>query len=310
MAEGKLKYHILAFLVAAVWGITFICTKVLIGEGLHPSQIFTIRFTIAYAGIWLLCLNKAENKKIFSNSLRDELILMFLGISGGSVYFLTENTALACTQACNVSFIVCSAPLLTTFLTILIKKLFKGELVDSLEDVSGRWTLPVGTVFAIGGMAAVLFDGNSVQFSVKGDLLAFCAAACWALYSVFMGQMTERYGTVFATRKVFFYGLVTIIPFIIGKNLDISIFTNVKVWGNLLFLSVFASLLCFVIWNKVLPHLGNITATNYVYLNPLFTLVSAVLLLGESLTFQSGVGCAAILAGVIIGGLQPKSRSV
>lgn len=308
MAESKLKYHFLAFLVVAVWGITFISTKVLIREGLHPSQIFAIRFAIAYAGIWSLCLGKEENKRLFTGSLRDEIILLFLGISGGSLYFLAENTALACTQACNVAFIVCSAPLFTTCFTILIKKAFKGDLVDDLEDVSGRWTLLIGSIMAIGGMAAVLFDGNAVQFSVKGDLLALVAAVCWAMYSILMGQMTIRYGTVFATRKVFFYGLITILPFIIGKNLDFSSFANIKVWGNLLFLSVFASLICFVVWNKVIPHLGNITATNYVYLNPFFTLVFAVILLGETMTFQSGAGCAAILTGVIIGGIQPKKK--
>lgn len=300
----KLKYHILAFLVVAIWGITFISTKVLILEGLLPSQIFAIRFLIAYAGIWLLCFNKPESKKLFSNSFKDELILVLLGICGGSIYFLAENTALANTQASNVAFLVCSAPLFTTLLTIVTKKIFKGEIAEGLEDISGIWTLAVGTVLAIGGMATVLFDGNAVQFSVKGDLLAIGAALCWALYSIFMGQMTVRYGAVFATRKVFFYGLVTIIPFIIGKEMDFSILSNVNVWGNLLFLAVLASLVCFILWNKVIPHLGNITATNYVYLNPFFTLIFAVILLGESLTFQSAAGCAAILTGVIIAGIH------
>lgn len=52
--------------------------------------------------------------------------------------------------------------------------------------------------------------------------------------------------------------------------------------------------------------LGNVTSTNYVYLNPLFTLVSAILLLGESLTLQSAAGCAAILAGVVLGGMKRR----
>ena len=263
---------------------------------------------IAYAGIWLLCARGVQTRALFAGSLRDELLFVLLGITGGSMYFLAENTALVHTQACNVAFIVCSAPLITALLTLFIKKCFKGELVDGLEDVSGRWQLLLGTILALCGMAAVIFDGNAVELSARGDLLALGAALCWGCYGIFMSQMTAKYGALFATRKVFFYGLVTIVPFLAGMDWDFSVFARPVVWGNLLFLAVLASLVCFVLWNKVMAVLGNVTSTNFIYLNPFFTLVAAVILLGESLTLQSGLGCAAILAGVVIGGLKGKNQ--
>jgi len=299
-----MRFHLLAFLVVAIWGVTFISTKILITNGLLPSQIFAIRFIIAYAGIWLLCCRSKGAKKAFAGSLKDEMIFVLMGLTGGSIYFLTENTALACTQACNVSFIVCSAPLITALMTLAAKKMFKGELTEGLEDIRGRWGLALGSALALCGMAAVTFDGKAVEFSVKGDLMALAAAFCWGFYSIFMAQMTVKYGTLFATRKVFFYGLITIIPFLTGNDFDLKILTIPQVWGNLLFLSVAASLLCFVLWNKVMTKLGNVTATNYVYLNPLFTLIAATVILGENLTLQSSIGCAAILAGVILGGCR------
>ena len=299
---SALSYHLLAFAVVAVWGVTFISTKMLIGAGLLPAQIFAIRFAIAYIGIWLLCLRSA--RRIWSRSVRDELVFVLLGITGGSMYFLTENTALACTQACNVSFIVCCAPLITALLTIAARRVFRGELADGLEEVGGRWQLFAGTALALGGIAAVTFDGAALQFSAKGDLLALGAALCWGLYSVLMCQMTRLYGSLFSTRKVFFWGLVTIVPFLGGDWPQISVFARPEVWGNLLFLSLMASLACFVLWNKVMSRIGNVTATNYVYLNPLFTLVAAMIFLGESLTVQSAIGCAAILGGVILGGTK------
>ena len=306
MRNGKLAYHALAFAVVAVWGVTFISTKVLIGAGLAPAQIFALRFSVAYIGICAICALRRDGTAIWSRSLKDELLFVFLGITGGSFYFLTENSALACTQACNVSFLVCIAPLMTLLLTLGYRKLFKGRLADGLEDVRVGWPLISGTVLALAGMAAVLFDGNSVEFSLKGDLLAIGAALCWAFYSLFMGQMTEEYGAFFATRKVFFYGLVTIIPFIIGNWPELSLLGRPEVWGNLLFLSVLASLACFIAWNKVMSRLGNVTSTNYVYLNPFFTLVAAVLLLGESLTLQSAIGCIAIVTGVALSARSPS----
>ena len=42
--------------------------------------------------------------------LRDELLLAAAGLTGGSLYFLTENIALEYAPASNVSLIVCTAP--------------------------------------------------------------------------------------------------------------------------------------------------------------------------------------------------------
>jgi drug/metabolite transporter (DMT)-like permease len=310
--QGNFIFHVLAFLTMAMWGITFVSTKTLINQGLTPAQIFTIRFIIAYIGLFMVCLFRGgRDKRAFSRSLRHELVFIITGITGGSLYFWTENTALSYTQACNVSFIVCIAPLLTVLLTLALKKMFKGPFMDGLEDVKVRFPLVAGTIMALSGMIMVIFDGNGVSLSPKGDILAFLAALCWAVYSQFMGQMTDRYGTLFATRKVFFWGLVTIVPFLLftdNSNLAQVRFDHIQVWGNLLFLSIIASLVCFVVWNRVMLAIGNVTATNYVYLNPVFTLIAAVLILGERMTLVSGLGSAMILGGVILAGVKKRTE--
>ena len=84
----KAKYHILAILTVAVWGTTFISTKILINNGLSPQEIFLLRFIIAYIGIWFI-----SPRKIFSDSIKDELTMFAAGLTGGTLYFLTENTA-------------------------------------------------------------------------------------------------------------------------------------------------------------------------------------------------------------------------
>lgn len=308
--EGKFLYHALAFMTMALWGVTFVSTKTLINQGLSPAQIFTIRFVIAYTGLFTACIIRGgENRRLFSRSLRHELLFLLMGIAGGSLYFLTENTALKYTQACNVSFIVCVSPLLTILLTLVLKHTVKSRIISELEDVKVRFPLMAGTVLALSGMVMVIFDGTSLNLSPKGDLLAFTAALSWAFYSQFMGQMTNRYGTLFATRKVFFYGLLTIMPVLFlsdNSNLAMVRFDSIQVWGNLLFLSTIASLFCFALWNRIMLVIGNVTATNYVYLNPVFTLIGAIIFLGESMSVTSGTGSALILGGVILSGLKGK----
>ena len=308
MPANRLRYHLLTLAVVAVWGVTFVSTKVLIGAGMHPVAIFFVRFMLAYAGIWLYIALSRQPAKLWYGG-KEELVFLLLGVSGGSLYFLTENLALAYTQATNVAFLVCSAPLFTAIFTLIYRRFGKGRFVDGLEPVRLGWPLVGGTVLALAGMAMVVFDGARLQLSAQGDLLAIAAALCWAVYSLFMSQMTRDHGTVTATRKVFFYGLLTILPFLGGykDSFAPAILGQTAVWFNLLFLGLVASLLCFILWNLAMDKLGNVTTTNYVYLNPVFTLLSAMALLGERMTLLAGIGCAAILAGVIWAGQRSNS---
>lgn len=278
-------YHLIAIFTVGVWGLTFISTKVLIANGLSPKEIFLLRFLIAYIGIWFI-----SPRKLFANNWKDELWLLLGGITGGSVYFLTENMALGITLATNVAFIVCTAPLLTTILSLLIYK--KEKATAGLVG---------GSLLALVGVALVVYNGHFIlKISPLGDFLTLLAAFSWAFYSLIMKKMSGRYRTTFITRKIFFYGILTILPaFILHPwQFSLSGLWQPAVWMNLLFLGVLASLVCFVVWNIILKQLGTVRASNYIYLNPLFTLIGSAVLLDEQFTVMSLMGAMLILGGV------------
>ena len=111
-----------------------------------------------------------------------------------------------------------------------------------------------------------------------------------------------RYDTVFVTRKVFFYGLLSMIPYYImypGLNLHLLLAEPGLLW-NLLFLGCVASMLCFLTWNWVLKQLGPVVATNYVYLSPITTIVFAWSFLGESITLWFLLGTILVLLGMFL----------
>ena len=119
-----------------------------------------------------------------------------------------------------------------------------------------------------------------------------------------MKKMTGRYNTIFITRKIFFYGILTILPVFLFQpwQADLSLLMEPSVLLNLLFLGVLASLVCFAVWNVVLKNLGTVRASNYIYLNPLFTLVGSAVLLDEHLTIIALIGAGCIMGGVYIAG--------
>ncbi len=285
--RGGWGWHLAAVAVVGVWGLTFISTRVLIENGMTPQEIFLLRFLVAYAGIW--CVSP---RKLFCRSAADEWRMLLGGVTGGSLYFLTENTALEVTLATNVSFIVCSTPLLTMLLC-------RGRKSD--------WRLTAGSLLALSGVGLVIFNGNFVlKLSPLGDLLSLSAALCWAFYSLVMRRLAGRYPAVFVTRKVFFYGLLTIMPVFAFRPWQFppALFVRPAVWGNLLFLGVVASLVCYAAWNVILKHLGTVRASNYIYLNPIFTTAGALLFLGEPLTPFALLGAACVLLGVYLAGKE------
>lgn len=280
-------YHLIAILTVSIWGLTFIATKVLIGYGLTPQEIFFYRFLIAYAGIWII-----SPKRLFANRWKDEFWLMAGGIFGGSLYFFTENTALGITQASNVSFLICTAPLLTTILSLLF---YKSE--KATKGLIG------GSLLALAGVGLVVFNGSVIlKISPVGDLLTLLAALSWAFYSLIIRKMTGRYPTVFITRKIFFYGVLTILPAFLLHPLqpDFDILLKPIVLSNLLFLAVLASLICYVLWNVVLKQLGTVRASNYIYLNPLVTMVASMMILQEQITLFALIGAGCIVCGVYL----------
>jgi len=278
-------YHFIAIFVMTLWGVTFVSSKLLLFNGLSPETIFFYRFTLAYIGIWFF-----GEKRLFSKTWRDEFLLLLLGMFGGSFYFLAENTALKYTFASNVALIVCTAPLLTAMLTHFTLK---------NEKISGR--IITGFILALFGVALVVFNGQFVlKLNPRGDLLSFSAALCWAFYTIILKRLGSRYNSLFITRKVFFYGLITILPVFLFRPLitNPEILYRPVVWGNLLFLGLVASLLCYFAWNVVVKQLGAIRSTNYIYLNPIAALIASSVIIHEKITGIALAGTALILIGM------------
>ncbi len=287
-------YHLVAFLTVAVWGSTFVFTKMLLLNGLSPAQIFTLRFIIAYVLLLLFeLLVQRDAFHLFCSSWKDELVMVALGIVGGSLYFLSENAAMLYTTATNTSLIVCSCPL---FAMLLVSLFYR----DSERFTRVQFA---GSLMACLGMAVVVLNGHFVlHLSPVGDLLAFCACLCWAVYSLLMKPASERYSTVFITRKVFFYGLLTILPYyvVVPGFPGMEVILSRPVLWNLLFLGVVASMLCFLVWNWVIRKLGAVTATNWVYFNPITTILFAWWLLHEQITPWFLFGTLLILVGMYL----------
>ncbi len=274
----------MALITVMVWGVTFVSTKVLITDGLDPAQIFIIRFTIAY-----LCALLISHDRFMACDIKDELLMIMAGITGGSLYFITENTALSLTFAANVSLIICCAPILT----MILGKILFNDIIKPLA-----W---IGTIIAFTGVGIVVFN-SSEKYGINpcGDVLTFVAALSWAIYCLLLKTLSRRYSNLFITRKVFGYGVITAMLYYILTN-DIHGFTITEsIIGNLLFLSIGASFVCYLMWNASVRNLGAEKTSGYIYIVPLVTILASTLILGEPVTITTLLGTILILSGVFM----------
>ena len=296
MHNERLAGHVCAAITILIWGTTFISTKVLL-TGFQPVEILFFRFLLGYAALAL-----AAPRPLKGVTKRQELTFALAGLCGGCLYYLLENIALTYTLASNVGVIISIAP----FFTALLSRFLQGE-----GEAQGPG-FAAGFVVAMAGIFLISFNGARLQVNPLGDLLAVGAALTWAVYALLTKKIGGfGYGAIQSTRRVFFYGLVFMLPALFAFRFE---------WGlarlaqpvyllNLLFLGLGASALCFVSWGVAVKRLGAVKTSVYIYLVPVITVITSVLVLGEPVTPLALAGTVLTLAGL---GLSqwPAKRAV
>lgn len=278
--------HITALFTILVWGTTFVSTKILLVD-FTPIEILFIRFVVGFLALFLIM-----PRIMRWMGWRCEKLFMLAGLFGVTLYYLLENIALTGTLATNVGVIVSVAPFFTAVLERFINK---GKPL-SLQFV-------VGFIVAMVGICFISFSETGIHLSFSGDVLALCAAVVWACYSVCMTRISALgLPTVKATRRVFEYGLLFMIPFlpVLGFAPDASAFLSPINIGNLLFLGLGASAACFVTWNFSVKRLGAVVTSVYIYLVPVITAVASWIVLGERLVPLALCGVVLTIIGLFI----------
>jgi len=277
--------HLASLICVTVWGATFISTKILL-QTFTPAEILFIRCIIASIALFL-----CRPQRLKLTDKKQEFLFIGAGLSGITLYFLFENIALTCTAASNVSVIITVAP----FFTALFSAWF-------LKSEKPRGQFYIGFLVAIMGVGLISYNGSIVlELNPLGDLLAVLAALAWAIYSILTKKIGAcGYNMIVATRRVFFYGLLFMIPVLLLTETKMTLQELLRPLhlGNFLFLGLGASALCFVIWNIAVKFIGAVKTSVYIYLVPVVTVAISTFILKEPLTPALVIGTLLTLIGL------------
>ena len=279
--------HLAALFTIIIWGTTFISTKVLLVD-FKPVEILFFRFVMGFAALLLVCPHRMK-----LGDCRQEVTFVLAGLCGICLYYLLENIALTYTMASNVGVIISVAP----FFTAILSRLFlrsEGKL---------RANFFFGFVVAMAGVALISFNGSRLELNPTGDILAVLAAFVWACYSILTRKISSfGYPVILTTRRTFFYGILFMVPALFFFDFEIGLerFADMAHLLNILYLGVGASAFCFVTWNFAVKALGAVKTSVYIYMVPVITVVTSVLVLKEPVTWVSLVGTVMAVAGLFL----------
>lgn len=307
--KDKVLPHIYALITVTCWALSFVATKIIMEGGLtespdnvtmSPTEAYLYRFIVAYFVILVI-----NHKRMFCRNLRDEMLMALCGLSAGSIYFIAENTALELTYTSNVSLLSATSPLITI---LIVGILYKSER-------PGRGVI-IGSLVAFAGVGCVILNSSTcIDIRPIGDLLALSTAFCWAFYSLILKKLDVTYDAMFITRKTFFYGVVTAFPFLlmeptVSNPIDVLTHGWPSVDISLMFLVAGPSILAFYLWAVVVHRLGAVTSNNYLYLQPVITVIASAIILGERISLFGYFGFALILVGLWLGYVLDQRMSM
>ena len=293
--KKEIQGHLFSLFTIFIWGTTFISTKILL-KVFTPIEILFIRFVIGYFALLALYPHRLKLKEG-----KQELYFAGAGLCGITLYFLLENIALTYTFASNVGVIISIAPFFTAIFAHL---LLAGEKM--------RAQFFIGFAVAVAGIFLISFNGSSqLKLNPMGDILAVLAAVVWAIYSVLTKKISGyHYHTILVTRRIFFYGLLFMMPVLFVFKFEPDVRQIIKPVNlfNIIFLGFGASAICFVTWNYALKILGAVKTSVYIYMVPVITVITSVLILHETITGTAMLGILLTLAGLFISEIKLPVR--
>jgi drug/metabolite transporter (DMT)-like permease len=286
--KSKVTASMYALISITFWGVSFVSAKAVLGK-LDPYSLLVFRFGIGV--LFLLFLILMQRHRLFI-SFRFFPHLLILGTLGVFIHQVLQATALLTINASSAGWLISLSPVFTVVLSIL----FLHEKMSI--------TRAIGMSLAIVGVLLVTTtrSGQSLHFTLNlGFLLMLLSTLNWAVYSVLLKSLRIPYSPIVVTFYMSLIGLILTIPFILrNRGWEKLSLLNETEWAHLIFLGVFVSGIAYWYWGKALEVLEASKVSMFLYLEPIATLVAAVLLLHEKVLLISVTGGIIIIIGVII----------
>jgi drug/metabolite transporter (DMT)-like permease len=282
-------------MAALLWSSSYAVTKQVL-EDVGPLTIGAIRFTLAAL---VLCVLARMNRHRVRPDAWQRRQLYLSGLLGITVYFILENVGVDMSTASDASLIVATYPLMTMLLELVV---FRTRM---------PLTRVTGVLLAAAGAFLVVRNGAEVGGSSRwlGDILLLLGGLAWAGYNVLGKRASAGQDAVSVTYHQTLAGAA---GFLLASLIEADDWRMPDATSSslLLHLAVACSVGAFLLYNYGLRRMASSVAVNILNLVPVFGVLGAVVINGESIRLAQMAGGAVIIAGVALGMVERGRRAM
>jgi drug/metabolite transporter (DMT)-like permease len=290
------KAHLAVLAANFIFGAGYAVVKTITPEFIAPFALNVVRVLSSLLLFWLLFLMKPSNAGFERKHLPRFLLCALTGVAINQLLFIK---GLSLTTAIHSSLLSLGTPI---FITIIAAWLLKEKL--TFNKIAGL-TLGIG-----GATLLILMKDNSTSGKdmLLGDILIIINAISYAFYLVLVRPLMEHYKPIHVLRWVFTFGTFMILPFGLEQFID----TNWAAFGTTQWVAVtcgalFVTFFAYLFNVYGLSVIGSSATGSYIYTQPVFAAIIAMVFMGEHFTITKALAALCIFSGVYLVNIRKRN---
>jgi drug/metabolite transporter (DMT)-like permease len=219
-------------------------------------------------------------------------VLGVLAVTGAAAYNALTYMGMQYTTAINGMLFNTLVPFIIMALSwaFLREKLVGRQLLGiCISFVGALWIVSQGELHRL-----LALDFN------RGDLVVGIAMVMWAVYTIILKQRPIAVNALSFLMALTMLGLIALAPFALWEALVRPPHITTAMLGAWLYMGLFPSIVCYLLWTKGVTAIGPTRAGPFLYLLPVFGAIVSTLALGEHLSAYHVVGFVLILGGLVV----------
>lgn len=293
LKSGNLKIYTYIIISMICWSFSFIWTKIAL-ESFPPLTLITLRLILASVLLYGFLKLTGRFTKIEKSDLKLFLLLAFFE---PFLYYVGETYGLTMVKPTLASVIVATIPVFAPFFAfVFLKERF--TIINML-----------GIAVSLFGVYLIVNQGTGGETtSPSGVALVFMAVLSAIIYGLILRKIPEKYS---ASNIIFYQSLLGLIYFVpVSLLVDRKTFPEITVTadaiGSLFMLTIFASVIAFVLFADVVRKIGITKSEVFTNLIPVFTALLSWVIFKEMMNFLQWLGVFVVILGVFVS--QSKVR--
>ncbi|MBA2298670.1 MAG: DMT family transporter [Actinobacteria bacterium] len=279
------RVHAMVLVTVVLWALNLTITRYILQHGLEPLVYATVRYGLAsviFVGIAVMAERTLKLE-------RGDLGLVLVAALALLLNQFAFVYALDTTSASTIALLLGATPAIAALIGLVLR----------LERMSGRFWLATGVSFAGVGLVAA-GSGSSLSAGWIGIALGIAAGGTWAVYSIAIAPLMNRYSASRISAVVLPLGWVGMAIVGAPQTASQDYGLGWEVWALVVLATLGPLVLTNVLWFRALHGIGASRATLIANLQPFVAAVFAVVLLSEQMTLLQVAGGVLIGAGILL----------